>query len=92
MEQVNVRWKAQMNRTQSIFNRWFGVKPGLDAPKLERLLWFRNYYLRSLPLMALGIVIVVVFLPTWILVVVALPWLLGFARLSAEIRRERWRR
>jgi hypothetical protein len=39
--------------------------------------------------MALGIVIVVLFLPPWIVVIVALPWLLGFARLSAEIRGKR---
>jgi hypothetical protein len=39
----------------------FGVKPGPDAPKLERLLWFRSYYLRNLALMALGIVVVLLF-------------------------------
>ncbi|MEA2215010.1 MAG: hypothetical protein QOK19_571 [Solirubrobacteraceae bacterium] len=76
----------------SIFDRVFGVKPGRDAPKLDRLLWFRSYYLRTLPLNLLGIVVVVLFLPPWIVVVVALPWLLGFARLGAEIQRERKQR
>jgi uncharacterized membrane protein YdbT with pleckstrin-like domain len=78
-----------VSRSQSIFSRVFGVIPGPDAPRLDRLLWFRRYYLRNLPLMALGIVIVVLFLPPWIVVIVALPWLVGFARLSAEIRGER---
>ena len=80
---------AEMNRAQSIFNRVFGVKPGPDAPKLDRLLWFRTYYLRNLGPMALGIAGVMLFLPPWIAAVVVLPWLVGFARLSAEIRRER---
>jgi ABC-type transport system involved in multi-copper enzyme maturation permease subunit len=81
-----------MSRSRSIFNRLYGVPPGRDAPKLDRLLWFRGYYLRSLVLAALPIVFVVVFLPAWIAVVVMLPWLIGFARLSAEIRGERRRR
>jgi hypothetical protein len=75
---------VEMSRTQSIFNRAFGIKPGPDAPKLDRLLWFRTYYLRSLGLVALGIVVVILFLPPWIAAVVLLPWLLGFARLTAK--------
>jgi uncharacterized membrane protein YdbT with pleckstrin-like domain len=78
-----------MNRAQSIFNRIFGVKPGPEAPKLDRLLWFRRYYLRNLGLMAVAVVLVLLYLPPWIVVVVLAPWLMGFARLSAEIRRER---
>jgi hypothetical protein len=74
---------------RSVFNRVFGVKPGPDAPKLERLLWFRSYYLRSLPLTLLGVAVVIPFFPSWIAVIVTLPWLLGFTRLTAEIRRER---
>jgi hypothetical protein len=81
-----------MSRTQSIFNRAFGIKPGPDAPKLDRLLWFRTYYLRSLGLTALAIVVVALFLPPWIAAVVVLPWSVGFARLNAEIRRERKQR
>ena len=38
-----------------LFDRIFGIKPGRDAPKLERLLWFRGYYLRNLPLVAFAI-------------------------------------
>ena len=78
-----------MNRSQSIFRRVFGVKPGPDAPKLDRLLWFRGYYLRNLAPMAVGIVLVLLFLPPWIILLVASPWLIGFGRLTAEIRRER---
>lgn len=78
-----------MNRGMSLFNRVYGIYPGPDAPKLERLLWFRSYYLRNLALIALGIVVVLVYLPLWIVAVIMLPWLLGFARLTAEIRRER---
>jgi hypothetical protein len=81
-----------MGRTQSIFNRLFGVKPGPDAPKLDRLLWFRGYYLRNLALVAPGIVVLLLFLPPWVVVVVASPWLIGFGRLTAEIRRERRQR
>jgi hypothetical protein len=80
-----------MSRSQAIFDRVFGVKPGPEAPKLERLLWFRGYYLRNLALAVPATIAVLVFLPPWIVVVVALPWLLGFARLNAEIRRERRR-
>jgi hypothetical protein len=81
-----------MSRNRSIFNKLYGVPPGRDAPKLDRLLWIRSYYLRSLILAAFAIVFVVVFLPAWIVVVVMLPWLIGFTRLSAEIRRERQHR
>jgi uncharacterized membrane protein YdbT with pleckstrin-like domain len=81
-----------MSKSQSIFRRLYGVAPGSEAPKLERLLWFRGYYLRNLGLMALGIVFLVLFLPPWIIAVVLMPWIVGFARLSAEIRRERAQR
>ena len=78
-----------------LFNRVFGIKPGQDAPKLERLLWFRGYYLRNLPLMTLAIVaLTALFLSSsdwWIAVVVALPWIAGFARLNVEIRSEKRR-
>jgi len=77
-----------MKRSQSMFNRVFGVPPGPDAPKLDRLLWLRGYYLRNLALMAVGIVGVLLFLPPWVVVLVASPWLIGFGRLTAEIRRE----
>jgi hypothetical protein len=77
-----------------VFNRLYGVKPGMDAPKMERLLWFRGYYLRSLALGVPAVVLVVLWGPTWFLAFAALgalPWLLGFARLNVEIRRERQR-
>ncbi len=77
-----------MKRFQPIFDRVFGVKPGGDAPKLERLLWFRRYYLRNLVLMAPALFLVTLFWPVWAAAVLALPWLLGFARLNLEIRRE----
>jgi hypothetical protein len=76
----------------SMFNRLYGVKPGLDAPKLDRLLWFRGYYLRNLILAVPALALVLLFLPPWVVVLVASPWLIGFARLSAEIRNERSRR
>jgi hypothetical protein len=78
-----------------LFNRVFGIKPGRDVPKLERLLWFRGYYLRNLPLMALAIVVLAALVLSssdwWIGVVVALPWIAGFARLNVEIRSEKRR-
>jgi len=37
------------------FNRYYGVKPGRDAPKLQRLLWFRGYYLRGFPFSMLAL-------------------------------------
>ncbi len=80
-----------MDRFLPMFNRVFGVKPGRDAPKLDRLLWFRRYYLRNLVLVVPVAVLVLAFAPAWILVLVMVPWLLGFARLSAELRQERGR-
>jgi hypothetical protein len=80
-----------MGRIVPIFSRLFGVKPAPDAPKLERLLWFRGYYLRNLVLVAPVAVLVLAFLPPWILALLMLPWLLGFARLTAELRQERRR-
>jgi uncharacterized membrane protein YdbT with pleckstrin-like domain len=74
-----------------IFDRVYGVKPGREAPKLERLVWFRSYYLRNLALMVPVAILVLLFLPAWLLVVVVLPWLFGFLRLNAELRRERGR-
>jgi hypothetical protein len=77
-------------RPHPTFNRIYGVKPGRDAPKLDRLLWFRSYYLRNLPLTVVGIVVLALLLgPSshWLLAVIALPWVLGFARLNLEIRR-----
>ena len=77
-----------------LFNRIFGVKPGRDAPRVERLRWFRGYYLRNLPLMALAIgALALVLKPShlWIAAVIVLPWVAGFTRLTAEIRTERRR-
>jgi ABC-type dipeptide/oligopeptide/nickel transport system permease subunit len=77
-----------------LFNRIFGVKPGRDAPKLERLLWFRGYYLRNLPLMVLVLGVLALSLGSsqwWIAVVLALTWIAGFARLNVEIRSEKRR-
>jgi hypothetical protein len=77
-----------------LFNRIFGVKPGRDAPKLERLLWFRGYYLRNLPLTVLGIAAVWLLLGAsqrWIAPLILLPWVAGFARLNVEIRNEKRR-
>jgi uncharacterized membrane protein YdbT with pleckstrin-like domain len=81
-----------MDRFLPIFNRVFGVKPGPEKPKLERLLWFRGYYLRYLALMAPACALLLTFLPPWILAIVVLPWVLGFARLNLELRSERRRR
>jgi hypothetical protein len=74
-----------------LFNRIFGVKPGRDAPKLERLLWFRRYYVRNLPLTVMGVALVASFLSLWIVAIFALPWLAGFAVLNVQIMGERRR-
>ena len=77
-----------------LFNRIFGVKPGRNAPRLERLLWFRGYYLRNLPLAALAIGALALFLKPshlWIVAIIALPWAAGFTRLNVEIRNEKRR-
>jgi uncharacterized membrane protein YdbT with pleckstrin-like domain len=71
-------------------NRMFGVMPGREA-KLERLLWFRRYYLRNLPLVAFVDVVALLFLSWWFLALLLLPWLAGFARVNVEIRREKRR-
>jgi len=76
----------------SIFNRVYGVKPGRDASPLERALWFRGYYLRNLALAVPACILVLAFLPPWLLVIVLLPTLVGFIQLTREIRRERRRR
>jgi uncharacterized membrane protein YdbT with pleckstrin-like domain len=74
-----------------LFNRIFGVKPGRDAPRLERLRWFRGYYLRNLPLTALAVAALALLLKPsqlWIAAVIMLPWTAGFTRLNVEIRNE----
>jgi hypothetical protein len=78
----------------ALFNRIFGVKPARDAPLLARLIWFRGYYLRMLPLTVLALVACGFVLSgslRLIAAVLALPWLLGFARLNMEIRQARRR-
>jgi hypothetical protein len=77
-----------------LFNLIYGIKPGRDAPRLERLRWFRGYYLRNLPLAALAIgALALALKPSygWIAAVVMLPWVAGFARLTVEIRNEKRR-
>jgi hypothetical protein len=78
-----------------LFNRIFDTFPRASASKLERLLWFRGYYLRGLPLLALGIGAVLalgVNAPhLWIAALAMLPWVVGFARLNVEIRNEKRR-
>jgi hypothetical protein len=69
--------------TMRLFNRIFGIKPARDAPKLERLLWFRGYYLRWLPLTVLAIAALsVIASHWWIPVVAALLWIAGFSRVG----------
>jgi hypothetical protein len=72
------------------FVRIYGPKPGRGAPKLERLLWFRGYYLRSFPLSVLAVVVLVVLLggSLWWSLLLLIP-LLGYARLEWEIRKAR---
>ena len=77
-----------------LFDRIFGIKPGRDAPKLERLLWFRVYYLRNRPLVAFALGAAALVLGSsywWITVIAALAWIVGFARLNVEIRSEKRR-
>ena len=73
-----------------MFDRAFGVKPGRSAPKLDRLLWFRGYYLRNLSFIIVVVwaLLLVVRVSLVFLAVIALPWILGFAILNVEIRRE----
>jgi len=80
-----------MSRRTRVFNRVYGVKPGRNAPPLERAYWFRRYYFVNLALAVPACILVVVLLPPWVLVVVLLPTLVGWLRLSAEIKRERKR-
>jgi hypothetical protein len=77
-------------RGMAAFNRYFGVKPGRDAPKLERLVWFRGYYLKNLPLYVL-LLPMLWYYSVWLAALVTLPWVAGFLRLNYEIRRERGR-
>jgi len=76
-----------------VFNRYFGVKPGPDAPKLDRLLWFRGYYLKNFPLYVVLLPFLLLAFPQPLGVIILAasfaPWLLGFIRLNVEIRRER---
>jgi hypothetical protein len=80
-----------MSKGMSIFNRIYGVKPGRDAPPLERAYWFRRYYFVNLALAVPACVLVLVFLPAWVLVIVLLPTLVGWSWLAVEIKRERRR-
>lgn len=83
-------WFAPPHWFQRLFDRFFGVKPGRDAPKLDRLLWFRGYYLRPLPAIVVVWALLLALHVSWaLLAVIWVPWLLGFALLNAEIRHER---
>ena len=73
------------------FNRYFGVKPGRDAPQLQRLSWFRGYYLKSLPLYLVLLPLLWSWLSPWLAALFMVPWLAGFLRLNYEIRCERRR-
>ncbi|THD75206.1 MAG: hypothetical protein E7812_17630 [Phenylobacterium sp.] len=56
---------------------------------MDRLLWFRGYYLRPLPFIVVVWALLLVVRVSWVfLAVIALPWILGFAILNVEIRRE----
>ena len=79
-----------MGRSRRTFDRIYGVKPGRDAPKLDRLHWFRSYYLRNLPLSLTVAVGLLVLVPAWrwLVAVICLPWVFGFVLLNWEIRRE----
>ncbi len=82
-------WFALPKWCQRIFDRFYGVKPGRNARKLDRLIWFRGYYLRNLPVIVVGWIFLLALHTSWVLLaVIALPWVLGFARLNVEIRRE----
>jgi hypothetical protein len=76
-----------------LFNLIYGIKPGRDAPRLERLRWFRGYYLRNLPLaaFAIGALVALNLSYWWIAAVIMLPWVAGFGRLNVEIRNEKRR-
>jgi hypothetical protein len=79
-------------RLASVGYRIVGTPPARDAPKKERLLWLRRYYLRMLLLALPAYVLAVIFLSTpWIWIVLGvgiLLWVQGFASLSFQIRRE----
>jgi uncharacterized membrane protein YdbT with pleckstrin-like domain len=81
-----------VSRGMAIFNRVYGVKPGRDAPPLERAYWFRRYYFINLALAVPACVLILVFLPAWLVLIVLLPTLIGWTRLTVEIKRERKRR
>ena len=75
---------------QRLFDRFFGVKPRRDAPKLHRLIWFRGYYLRTLPAIVVVWALLLILHVSWtLLAIIWVPWLVGFALLNAEIRHER---
>ena len=85
---------ADAVHARRVFNRIFGVKPGPGAPKLDRLLWFRGYYLRNLALMVPLLALMTAFLTSWrwiVIAVAAVSWGLGFTLLNAEISREKRR-
>jgi len=69
-----------------VFNRVYGVKPGRDAPRLDRLLWFRGYYRRNF-LIAVPVLVFLVLTWTWWWALVMVPGLLGYVRLEMEIRK-----
>jgi hypothetical protein len=62
-------------------------KPRRDVPRLQRLLWFRAYYLRVLPMFATSFALLQLFLPLWRAgAVTLLPWALAFTVLNLETR------
>jgi hypothetical protein len=83
------------SRLVSAGYRIFGKPPAANAPRKERLLWLRRYYLRTLLVSLPALVLLAVYSSrAWVWAVLgagALVWVQGFASLSVRIRRERRR-
>jgi hypothetical protein len=78
-----------LSGAQLAFDRAFGVKPGRDVPKLDRLRWFRRYYLRNLVPVVFCLAVLLLFsAPAWLDALIAVPWTVGFAILHWQIGHE----
>jgi hypothetical protein len=79
-----------------LLTKIYGARPARDASKLDRLRYVRRVaYLSNLPGLAVCVAFIAVLLATplnWVLpLVFGVPWLVGFATINLQIRRERGR-
>jgi len=81
--------------SEATLGRYLGPFPTRGASNLERLIWFRRFWLRTLPLPLAAVILLAIIggdVIGWTLVGVWTgTWLVGFAGVHSDLWRERRR-